>query len=394
MLPVVRRFLALILIVLAGIVTLFAPAFPALVRYGALPRQGEKPLNVLLAGVDVNYDDRAPVWPYPPKPEDYTGRTDTILLAQVRPDGVVKLLSLPRDSWVPIAGWPGGGQPDGWGKINSANVHGGPEMLMNTVQSVTGVTPDGYALLSLNALRAVTEAAGGVTVDVPQRMKYDDNAGHLHIDLQPGRQRLNGEQAEGFLRFRKDNLGDIGRVSRQQAFLTALVAELRAPANVWKLPRVISALDANVKTNLSRRQIAELLGAAKQGPKINTYTLPGQFGHVGAASVWAVNRAETNALMRQQFRDPKDPRNLRILVLNAQAPAGSARRMQGRLNALGYLSVETGNDSRPMPQTTVSGPPEAAAALVRDLGFGKVSASPSNAGADLTLRLGQDTPAP
>lgn len=388
-----RRILALILILLAGVVALFAPAFPALIRYGTLPRQGEKPLNVLLAGVDVNYDDKAPVWPYPATPEDYTGRTDTILLTQVRPDGTVKLLSIPRDSWVQIAGWPGGGQVDGWGKINSANVHGGPDMLVNTVQSLTGVKVDGYALLSLNALRAVTEAVGGVTIDVPQRMKYDDNAGHLHIDLQPGRQRLSGEQAEGFLRFRKDGMGDIGRVSRQQQFMTALLSEIRKPANVWRLPRVIAALNANAKTDLSRAEIGQLLGAARQGPKINTYTLPGNFGTSGALSIWAVNRPAVNALMREQFRDPNDPKGLSILILNAEAPAGSARRLRDRLTALGYLNVTTANDQRPWPSTTVSGGGEAAATLLRDLGHGQLDSAPSSPGADLTIRLGRDTPA-
>ncbi|QII21732.1 LCP family protein [Deinococcus wulumuqiensis R12] len=389
MLARVRRVLALILIVLAGLVALLSPAFPALARYGALPRHGEKPLNVLLAGVDVDYDDKAGVWPYPAKPEDYSGRTDTIVMTQVRPDGTVKLLSIPRDSWVPIVGWSGGS-----GKINSANVHGGPDMLVNTVQALTGVRPDGYALLSLNALRAVTEAVGGVTIDVPQRMKYDDNAGNLHIDLQPGRQRLSGEQAEGFLRFRKDNLGDIGRVGRQQQFLTALIAEIRRPANVWKLPRVIAALDANAKTNLTRAQIAELLGAAQRGPKVSTYTVPGNFGMVGAASVWNVDTPRLDALLGEQFRDPNDPHGLRVLVFNADAPDGSARRLKARLESLGYRNVTAANEARPWPVTTVSGPAAPAAALLRDLGYGQLDpAAPGTPGSELTIRLGRDTPA-
>ena len=388
MLARVRRVLALILIVLAGLVALLSPAFPALSHYGTLPRHGDKPLNVLLAGVDVNYDEQAPVWPYPAQPEDYSGRTDTIVLTQVRPDGTVKLLSIPRDSWVPIAGWSGG-----WGKINSANVHGGPDMLLNTVQALTGVHPDGYALLSLNALRAVTEAVGGVTIDVPQRMKDDDNAGHLHIDLQPGRQRLSGEQAEGFLRFRKDNMGDIGRVGRQQQFLTALIAEIRRPANVWKLPKVIAALDANAKTNLTRAQIAELLGAAQRGPQVSTFTVPGNFGMVGAASVWNVDTPRLDALLAEQFRDPGDPHGLRVLVLNADAPDGSARRLKAKLEALGYHNVSTANEQKPWPVTTVSGPATPAAALLRDLGYGQLDNAPSLPGSELTIRLGRDTPA-
>ena len=79
-----------------------------------------------------------------------------------------------------VPGW-------GWGKINGANPHGGPEMLLGAVQSLTGVQVDGYALLSLYAVRALTDAAGGVRVNVPLRMEYKDRAGNLNIDLQPDR---------------------------------------------------------------------------------------------------------------------------------------------------------------------------------------------------------------
>ncbi|MFC6590809.1 LCP family protein [Deinococcus lacus] len=198
-----------------------APAAPALVRYGALPRPADRPLNILLAGVTPVYPPSA-VWPYPAAPEDYSGLTDTIMLAQVRQDGTVNLLSIPRDTWTEIPG-------KGPGKINGANPHGGPEALVAAAENLTGLPIDGHALLSLYAARSLTDAAGGVTVDVPARMKYDDHAGHLHIDLQPGRQRLSGEQAEGFLRFRKDKLSDIGRIGRQQQFVQALAQQTLNP---------------------------------------------------------------------------------------------------------------------------------------------------------------------
>ena len=306
--------LALLLIFLAGFVAYLAPAFPALMRYGALPRAAAQPLNLVVAGVDAEYDYASAVWPYPAKPEAYDGRTDTMLLAQVRPDGQVRLLSLPRDTWVPVVGWEGG-----MGKINSANFHGGPEMMVNTVRNFTGVRVDGYVLLSLNALKALTDAVGGVTVDVPIRMKYDDNAGNLHIDLNPGRQRLNGQQAEGFLRFRKDGMGDIGRVARQQSFLTALTARLSSPAGLWHFPQVITALDANTKTDLGRAEVGALLGALMRGPQVSTYTVPGTFGMIRTPaqnlSIWDADEAKLGALLNEQFRDPSDPRSQPVRVM-------------------------------------------------------------------------------
>ena len=214
-------------LLLAAFLALLAPAAPALARYGALPRTAEQPLNILLAGVTPEYPPSA-VWPYPAAPEDFTGLTDTIMLAQVHPDGQVKLLSVPRDSWVNMPGY-------GMSKINASNPRGGPELLMQTVGDLTGLPVDGYAFLSLHAVRALTDAAGGVTVDVEKPMKYDDNAGNLHIDLQPGVQRLNGQQMEGFLRFRKDNLSDIGRIGRQQQFVAAFADQMKQPLNWWRL---------------------------------------------------------------------------------------------------------------------------------------------------------------
>ncbi|MCP2013670.1 LCP family protein required for cell wall assembly [Deinococcus sp. HSC-46F16] len=376
-----RRTLLSLLVVLAGFVALAAPAAPALSRYGALPRTADGPLNILLAGVDVEYDDSAGVWPYPPKPEDFLGRTDTIVLAQVHPDGQTDLLSIPRDTWVSVPGW-------GLSKINAANRHGGPEVLAATVQDLTGVRVDSYVLLSLGAVRALTDAAGGVTVDVGQRMKYDDNAGKLHIDLQPGRQRLSGEQAEGFLRFRKDNLGDIGRVQRQQAFLTALVNQTRNPLNWWRLPRMVGAMHEHTRSDLSRGEVGALLGAALRGPRVQSHTVPGDYG---AGGTWIADRAALAELVRQHFRDPNDPRSLSVAVLNVGAPDGSAARMQARLRGLGYGDVTIANGPRQDGPTTLSG--ERAAAVQRDVGFGQVTAEPGVAGADVTVRLGSDTPA-
>lgn len=371
-------------VLLAGVVAVAAPAAPFLVRFGAWPQRPDRPVTVLLAGVAPEYDENAPVWPWPAKPEDYTGNTDTILLAQVRPGGQVNVLSIPRDSWLDIPGW-------GFGKINGANPHGGPDMLIAAVQKLTGVRVDGYAFVSLYALRALTDAAGGVTLDVPTRMKYDDNAGRLHIDLQPGVQHLNGVQAEGFLRFRYDNLGDLGRVQRQQLFLRALAGQVSRPWNWWRVPLMVSAVDRNMKSGLDRRTVGALLGAAAGGVAVQTSTVPGTFGYRGSASVWVVDQPALDALVAKSFRDPGDPRFLNVAVVNVAAPGGSARRLKERLEGLGYRNVTVSNGARRDTGTTISG--ELAERVREDVGHGVVTEAPGEPGADVTVRLGSDTPA-
>ncbi|UQN05711.1 LCP family protein [Deinococcus sp. QL22] len=374
------RFGVVVLVALAGAVALCSPAFPALARYGALPSSADAPVTVLLAGVTPNYPPSA-VWPYPAAPEDYSGLTDTLLLAQLRPDGTTNLLSIPRDTWMTIPRW-------GNGKINGANVHGGPDMLVSAVESLTGVNVDAYALLSLHAVRSMTDAAGGVTLDVAQRMKYNDTAGKLHIDLQPGRQHLNGEQAEGYLRFRKDGMGDIGRVARQQTFLTAFTGKLKNPLNVWRMPGIVGALNSNVKSNLSRAQVGALLGGILRGPTLTMHTVPGDFGGGGT---WIPNRSALNATIAKHFRDPNDPRTLNIAVVNVAAPDGSARRLKEKLEGMGYQNVSISSALGSAATTTASG--AAAARVLQDVGYGQVAANSQGAGgADVTVRLGSDTP--
>ncbi|WP_425146269.1 LCP family protein [Deinococcus sp.] len=373
------RLLLVLSLALAGVLALLAPALPALGRYGAWPRTPDGPLNLLLAGVTPNYPP-SPVWPYPAAPEDYSGLTDTIVLAQLRPGGSVELLSIPRDTWTTLPGW-------GESKINAANRHGGAQMLVGAVQKLTGLHVDSYALLSLNALRDLTEAAGGVTLTVPEDMKYDDAAGKLHIDLRAGRQHLSGQQVEGFLRFRHDALGDIGRVSRQQLFLGALASQLRSPLNLWRLPAVVGALNRNARSNLDRQQFGTLLGALLHGPKVSTVTLPGSFGPGGT---WTPDRAGIRSLVQTQFADPGDPRGLKIALINVNAPSGTARRLKAKLEAAGYTAVSTDTHLGPLARSTVSGAPKAAGTLLAELGFGVPDAASPQQGYDLTVRLGAD----
>ncbi|AWN22014.1 hypothetical protein DKM44_01165 [Deinococcus irradiatisoli] len=376
----------LLLLALAGLLALSSPALPALLKYGALPHRPDHPVNILLAGVTPEYDETSAVWPWPAKPEEFTYLTDTIVLAQLKAGGQVELLSIPRDTWVNIPGY-------GGSKINAANRRGGPEALVSTVQNLLGLPVDGYALLSLNALRDLTNASGGVNLNVPERMKYDDNAGHLHVDLQPGMQHLSGAQVEGFLRFRHDNLGDIGRVSRQQLYLQALGHKLTSPLNWWRVPSVVSALDRNTKSNLDRDVVSRALGALIGGPKINTHTLPGDFGPAGT---WTADRSQIRELIAKSFTDPDDPRSRSVAIANIDAPAGAARALQQKLIADGYSNVWIANLERVSAPTTIVAGPDGAAlsALKEDLGYGKAQPSGGAQGADITILLGSDTPVP
>ncbi len=154
------------------------------------------------------------------------------------------LISFPRDSWVEIPGY--GNQ-----KINAAFSFGGPKLLIETMENLTGIRIDHYGAIDFEGFKAMTDALGGVTVNIKQSV-YDP-ARKKHWTA--GKQKLNGEEALLFVRQRY-NLpnGDFDRIKRQQAFLGALAkqaADRGTLTNPLKLDRFLSALTKSISVDES-----------------------------------------------------------------------------------------------------------------------------------------------
>jgi LCP family protein required for cell wall assembly len=150
-------------------------------------------------------------------------RTDSIILVHVpQSGGKPALISIPRDSYVPIPG-------HGSNKINAAFAFGGPQLLVHTVEQVTDLHIDGYVEIGFAGFASVVDSVNGVTICVPFHMN-DKKAG---INLQKGCQVLDGKNALGFVRARySDPRGDIGRAERQRQFLGAIMKKAVTPATV------------------------------------------------------------------------------------------------------------------------------------------------------------------
>ena len=161
-------------------------------------------------------------------------RTDTIILLH-RPDsGPPTLVSLPRDSWVPI---PGRGRD----KLNAAYAFGGAPLLARTVETVTGLRIDNYAEVGFGGFVGMTDAVGGVQL-CPTRKIRDRKSG---LDVAKGCQEMDGATALAYVRARYfDPTGDLGRVKRQQEFLGAVFDEAASPATLLNPFRVVSLGDA------------------------------------------------------------------------------------------------------------------------------------------------------
>ncbi|MBR6126213.1 LCP family protein, partial [bacterium] len=171
--------------------------------------------NILLLGVDSN-GDGTDIWE--------GTRSDTIMVVNLDPKShTVKAISIPRDSKVYLP------ENKGVQKINSAHALGGVNLVKKTLKETFGIKIDHYIVIHDEAVEKIIDALGGVTVYVEKPMKYHDWAGHLHIDLNKGETNLTGKQAVGYLRYRKDGLGDIGRTQRQQWFIRSLFEKLHSP---------------------------------------------------------------------------------------------------------------------------------------------------------------------
>ncbi|WP_114312569.1 LCP family protein [Thermus caldifontis] len=381
-----RRYLLLFLgLLLLGLAFWAYPLVGPLLRQGAFPNPAglEEPLTLLVYGSSpeyAGYHRRAP--------ERFRGLADTILLVRLDPGANrVVVLSIPRDVWVNLPGY-------GWHKVNAASPLGGPELMKEAVARITGVRADRYVVVSTEALRRGVDALGGVRVCVEKPMRYRDTAAGLSINLEPGCQVLDGEKAEGYLRFRKDALGDIGRIQRQQAFFHALKEQALSPSGLLRLPRAVAAVEPHFQTDLTREERGAILGFAMKGPELVSLLLPGSFGGGG----WTVDRQALDTLLAVYFAGEGVAQAAEVsgkLVALVYGPGQEAlaERAREKLHALGLRVILHPVDLKPgRTEVLENGPGVLARSLGEALGIPYRISGEAVLGADLTLRLGEEAP--
>ncbi len=250
-------------------------------------------------------------------------RSDVLMVASLDlASGKVSILSIPRDTRVDL---PGRRRPE---KINAAHSIGGIPYTRDTVEDFLGVSVDNHVVIKQEAIKAVVDALGGLTVKVDHDMDYDDNWGQLHIHLKEGVHKLNGEQIVGFMRFRHDAEGDFGRIKRQQQVIQALAEEMKRPDIVLKARPVLEAIREYIQTDLSWEQqlaLAEIFRKVSVSDVVTTQ-LPisgiEKFGDVSYvmpdeemkqyAVDWIVNgnAQAMNRLIRVQLKNASGDREL------------------------------------------------------------------------------------
>lgn len=207
------------------------------------------------------------------------GGSNTDVIATLRVEGGnTKITQVPRDSYVESPEY-------GPVKINALYGLGGVNRLKRELTSRLGRPIQHHLIIKLSAIRRIADQVGGIEVDVPKRMYYVDNSQHLSIDLQPGRQLLKGHDLEGFLRFRHDEMGDIGRLERQQLALKALFRKLTRPETLVQLPSLLMSSHQDVSSDLGPMELGGLL-TAMGSTQLTTQRLGGQPFDRDGISYW------------------------------------------------------------------------------------------------------------
>jgi polyisoprenyl-teichoic acid--peptidoglycan teichoic acid transferase len=223
-------------------------------------------------------------------------RTDTIMVLHISPkDRRVNVVSLPRDTIMNVPGI-------GLTKVNHAFAYGGINLTRITLENFFGVKIPFTVAINIDGLAKVIDTLGGLTINVEKRMYYVDYAGGLYVDLYPGIQHLNGRQALGYVRFRHDSSGDIGRILRQQRFMQALAAKIVTKKDVLSAPKVIMSLLSNINTNMSVRQILGLSLAMRQSfdiGNIDMTSIPGDSIMIDKVYYMKPNIAEVERITHQ-----------------------------------------------------------------------------------------------
>lgn len=237
--------------------------------------------NILLLGVDTNGPNTLP----------FSGvRSDTMIILNIDLQGKgVNAISIPRDSKVYLA------DEHGIQKINAAYAFGGIELTKKTIEETFGIRIHNYIVVNAEGVRKLIDAIGGVPIHINKSMHYNDYSANLHINFNKGDYILNGEQAEQYLRFRKDFLGDIGRVHRQQKFIKALMEQLKSPDTIRKIPELLRIASLYTRTDLNLYQLSQYATLAGEIDlnKVEFVMLPGAPNKKGIISYWILDPEKT-----------------------------------------------------------------------------------------------------
>lgn len=210
-----------------------------------------EPFTILLMGVDSEQEGLS---------QNTVANGDSLILVTFNPNTLnATMLSIPRDSYVPIACW--SGTPEN--KITHAAAYG-TDCMMSTIENYFDVTIDYYAKINFKGLVSLVDTLGGITVEVPQDLCTDNSNREGEVCISAGLQTLNGEQALVLARNRKQlAAGDLDRGLNQQLVIQGILNKAKELNSINQVMDVLNTVTNNLDTNFTEQQILSFYDIAK-----------------------------------------------------------------------------------------------------------------------------------
>ena len=252
---------------------------------GMLPDKIDTGRNILIIGTDSVKGSK---------------RSDVISVIHFNQDLTkVRALAIPRDTRVNVRGF-------GISKINHAYAYGGINLLKNTVSEFLSIPIHNHIIINTDGLKQIIDQLGGVSVTIDKPMIYDDFAGNLHINFQPGVNHLSGDELLKYIRFRNDSNGDIGRIQRQQEVIAQLFDKIFNLKTLIISPKLIKGLMSSVKSDIAFQTATKWLNyfmSSKDELSFKFYTVPGSVRIIDGVSYWRPNIVYLDNLITKTFVD-------------------------------------------------------------------------------------------
>ena len=373
--------------------------------------------------------------------------TDTIIIASYNPaTQKATLLSIPRDTFVGESR----ARADSYDKINAIYQKEGAEGTLKRVNKLTGLNIKNYIVISNNALVELVDEIGGVEFDVPMNMYYTSKKQGLYINLKKGKQKLNGEQAEGLVRFRKSNKNgvyttysaeygndDFGRMRTQREFIKAVAKQTLKAKNITKIGELIDIVKRNVKTNIKDwNQVKEYIPYAVEfnTDNLQSENIPGDSRRIPAGTgLWffLADEEKTEELVEELFKNEgtkdsedentvsenttsnsntlsnttssssssKDTANekskskIKVEILNGSGDSSLLSKAKNALKKEGYNVYKTGKTSTTQVTTIINKSKlsdSITTNLKSTLGTGVIASSSTESKVDVTIIIGKD----
>ncbi|GIM29222.1 transcriptional regulator [Clostridium polyendosporum] len=347
-------------------------------------------VNVLVLGMDIG----------DPKQMNNKSvqRTDTMIVIHYEPNEKKAILvSIPRDILININ--------KSEQKINNAYALGGDQGVKTAVESIIDTPIDYIVKVDYEGFRGLIDAIGGVEMTIDRDMYYDDNEQNLHIRFKKGETvLLDGEKAEEFFRWRKNNdgtgfpNGDLDRIENQHKFISKLIDKSTSVSILPKVGKLLNILPKYIETDMPPKNIMSygLSFLNINNNDVKMFTIKGIPKDINKVSYLIYDNENNDDILAAINSDTSaasyfTKKNLKIKILNATRIYGLAANCAKELEKKGYKNIVTGNAYETSKSEIQLKDKQLRSIITNDIKIGKVtSISKKDEDSDIIIILGRD----